>query len=280
MTNDSQRRAAPGQLKWVVSDVDGTIVNRDKEVTEASRDAARRLRAAGIGLTIASSRPPWGMRHVAEALQIDGPIAGFNGAVVVDRAGKALRETRIPAEAARAALELLEAEKISAWLFTDSQWLVLDPDGPHVAHEQRTIRSDPAVVADFAPWAAQGCKIVGASDDYDHLADVARRMGALLGTSANSGLSQKYYLDVTPPGVDKGSAVAFVSEAFAIPAAAIAVIGDMDNDVAMFRKAGFAIAMGNGSPAALAAADMVTRSNNEDGFAAAIEALLDGRTSV
>lgn len=280
MTNDSQRRAAPGQLKWVVSDVDGTIVNRDKEVTEASRDAARRLRAAGIGLTIASSRPPWGMRHVAEALQIDGPIAGFNGAVVVDRAGKALRETRIPAEAARAALELLAAEKISAWLFTDSQWLVLDPDGPHVAHEQRTIRSDPAVVADFAPWAAQGCKIVGASDDYDHLADVARRMGALLGASANSGLSQKYYLDVTPPGVDKGSAVAFVSEVFAIPAAAIAVIGDMDNDVAMFRKAGFAIAMGNGSPAALAAADMVTRSNNEDGFAAAIEALLDGRTSV
>ena len=278
MTNDSQRRAPPGQLKWVVSDVDGTIVNRDKEVTEASRRAAQRLRAAGVGLTIASSRPPWGMRHVAEALQIDGPIAGFNGAVVVDANGKALRETRIPADAARAALGLLAAEKISAWLFTDSQWLVLDPDGPHVAHEQRTIKSDPAVVADFAPWAAQGCKIVGASDDYDHLADVARRMGALLGTSANSGLSQKYYLDVTPPGVDKGSAVAFVSEAFAIPAASIAVIGDMDNDVAMFRKAGFAIAMGNGSPAALAAADMITRSNNDDGFAAAMDALLGGGT--
>ena len=278
MTNDSQRRAPPGQLKWVVSDVDGTIVNRNKEVTEASRRAAQRLRAAGVGLTIASSRPPWGMRHVAEALQIDGPIAGFNGAVVVDANGKALRETRIPADAARAALGLLAAEKISAWLFTDSQWLVLDPDGPHVAHEQRTIKSDPAVVADFAPWAAQGCKIVGASDDYDHLADVARRMGALLGTSANSGLSQKYYLDVTPPGVDKGSAVAFVSEAFAIPAASIAVIGDMDNDVAMFRKAGFAIAMGNGSPAALAAADMITRSNNDDGFAAAMDALLGGGT--
>lgn len=278
MTNDSQRRAPPGQLKWVVSDVDGTIVNRDKEVTEASRRAAQRLRAAGVGLTIASSRPPWGMRHVAEALQIDGPIAGFNGAVVVDANGKALRETRIPADAARAALDLLAAEKISAWLFTNSQWLVLDPDGPHVAHEQRTIKSDPAVVADFAPWAAQGCKIVGASDDYDHLADVARRMGALLGTSANSGLSQKYYLDVTPPGVDKGSAIAFVSEAFAIPAASIAVIGDMDNDVAMFRKAGFAIAMGNGSPAALAAADMITRSNNDDGFAAAMDALLGGGT--
>jgi len=280
MTTEGQRRALPGQLKWVVSDVDGTIVNRDKEVTEASRRAAQRLRAAGVGLTIASSRPPWGMRHVADALQIDGPIAGFNGAVVVGSDGKALRETRIPAEAARAALDLLAAEKISAWLFTDSMWLILDPEGPHVAHERRTIKSDPAVVPDFAPWVCQGCKIVGASDDYDHLADVARRMGVLLADSANSGLSQKYYLDVTPPGVDKGSAVDFVSEAFAIPAAAIAVIGDMDNDVAMFRKAGFAIAMGNGSPAALAAADMVTRSNNEDGFAAAIDALLDGRTGV
>lgn len=276
MTGIRERRTAPAGLKWVVSDVDGTIVTRDKVVTEAARDAAKRLRAAGIGLTIASSRPPWGMRHVADALGIDGPIAGFNGAVVVDRDGHALRATRIPAEAARAALALLAAEKISAWVFTDSHWLILDADGPHVAHERRTIQSDPAVVPDFAPWVDQACKIVGASDDFDHLAEVAKRMAALLAASANSGLSQKYYLDVTPPGVDKGSAVGFVSETFAIPHSAIAAIGDMDNDVPMFRVAGYAVAMGNGSPAALAAADMVTRSNNDDGFATAINALLDG----
>lgn len=271
----SHPRPRSQPLRWVMSDVDGTIVTSTKEVTPAVKAAAERLRAAGVGLTIASSRPPWGMRHVADALALDGPIAGFNGAVIVDRTGAILQKTVIPEAAARAALALLAAEGISAWLFTDSHWLILDADGPHVAHERRTIRSDPAVAPDFEPWMTEACKIVGASDDWDHLAAVARRMQDVVGPLANSGLSQKYYLDVTPPGVDKGTAVAWAAAANDVPPSQIMAIGDMDNDIAMFRAAGFAVAMGNGSDAAKQAADMVTAGNNEDGFAVAINTLLD-----
>lgn len=270
------RRPPPQPLRWVVSDVDGTIVNHNKEVTAPSIAAAQRLRQRGIGLTIASSRPPWGMRHVADALAITGPIAGFNGAVIVDQAGAVLHEARIPRNATQAALAMLADEGVSAWVFTSSHWFILDPDGPHVAHERRTIRSDPAVLPDFSPWLDQACKIVGASDDLEHLADVATRMAARLGDQANAGLSQKYYLDVTPPGVSKGSVVSYVAGANAIASASIAAIGDMDNDIAMFGVAGYAIGMGNGSPAVLAAADVITLSNDDDGFAAAINTLLDG----
>ncbi len=83
--------------------------------------------------------------------------------------------------------------------------------------------------------------------------------------------SQPYYLDITPPGFDKGTFVETLSQCLAIPLDAIAVLGDMDNDVAMFRKAGMSIAMGNASPEVKSQADHVTTANTEDGFAAAIE---------
>jgi hydroxymethylpyrimidine pyrophosphatase-like HAD family hydrolase len=83
--------------------------------------------------------------------------------------------------------------------------------------------------------------------------------------------SQAYYLDVTPPGLDKGTFVETLSQRLAIPLEAIAVLGDMDNDVAMFRKAGMSIAMGNASPEVKSQAEYVTTANTEDGFAAAIE---------
>ncbi|MFC0283750.1 Cof-type HAD-IIB family hydrolase [Camelimonas abortus] len=268
-------RPVPQPLRWVVSDVDGTIVTSAKEVTPATRAAVKRLRAAGVGLTLASSRPPWGIRHVAAALDAPGPLIGFNGAVAADGDGRPLESRRIPREAAAAAIDLLARERTGAWLFTASRWLILDPQGPHVEHERRTIQTDPAVVPDFRPWLDGACKIVGVSDDHDRLAAVAARLAARLGAGAKVSMSQKYYVDVTPPGVSKGTAVEWTARVMGAPPAQIMAIGDMDNDVAMFRVAGYAVAMGNGSPAAKAAADAVTAGNDADGFAAAINAVLD-----
>jgi hydroxymethylpyrimidine pyrophosphatase-like HAD family hydrolase len=90
--------------------------------------------------------------------------------------------------------------------------------------------------------------------------------------------SQPYYLDVTPPMVDKGTFVGFLSQSLAVPPEAIAVLGDMENDLAMFRKAGLR------SPCRIRAdvkrqATYVTASNSEDGFARAIERYVLDRPS-
>ena len=83
--------------------------------------------------------------------------------------------------------------------------------------------------------------------------------------------SQAYYLDVTPPGADKGTFVDAMAKRLGISHDAIATIGDGGNDVAMFRKAGLSIAMGNAAPEVKQQANCVTGSNEEDGFASAIE---------
>jgi Cof subfamily protein (haloacid dehalogenase superfamily) len=276
-TEPAAKRSRPERISFVLSDVDGTLVTDDKRVTPASQAAVARLKQQGIGFSVTSSRPPFGMRHIVDALGITDPIGGFNGGTMVRPDMSVIEQTLIPEEAARIAIDLLRSERISTWFFTASQWLITDPDGPHVEHELRTILTEPTVVADFAPYLAQGGKIVGASDDHEHLAAVEQALAEALHGLTRSGRSQLYYLDVTPPHVDKGTVVAFIGRSMGIPASEIVAIGDMDNDIPMFRKAGYAIAVGNGSDAAKAAADIVMAEGNEaDGFAAAVNWLLDG----
>ena len=87
--------------------------------------------------------------------------------------------------------------------------------------------------------------------------------------------SQSYYLDVTPPGHDKGTFVQAMARRLGIPTAAIATIGDMQNDLAMFRTSGLSIAMGNATDEVKRQASHVTTSNEEEGFAGAIEFILN-----
>jgi hydroxymethylpyrimidine pyrophosphatase-like HAD family hydrolase len=82
--------------------------------------------------------------------------------------------------------------------------------------------------------------------------------------------SQLYYLDITSPGANKSAAFSKLAEWLAIPPGEIAVIGDGSNDVAMFARGGLSIATGNAAPEVQRAADFVTESNRENGFAAAV----------
>ena len=94
--------------------------------------------------------------------------------------------------------------------------------------------------------------------------------------SASVARSQPYYLDITHPLANKGAALSEIAKLLDVPLAEIAAIGDGANDVAMFERSGLSIAMGNASPQVQRAADFVTDSNGEDGFAKAIERFILG----
>jgi hydroxymethylpyrimidine pyrophosphatase-like HAD family hydrolase len=100
-------------------------------------------------------------------------------------------------------------------------------------------------------------------------------MQQALGTQASAIRSQSYYLDITPPGRDKGTFVEAMAKRLDISTDAIATIGDMQNDLAMFRKSGLSIAMGNATDDVKKQASHVTSSNEEEGFAGAVEFILN-----
>jgi Cof subfamily protein (haloacid dehalogenase superfamily) len=264
------------RIALVVSDVDGTLLTKDKVLTEAAKAAVHQLHKAGIGFTITSSRPTIGMRFLIEPLQITLPIGAFNGSSIVDPQLGPVEQNLIPSPAVRRCLEMLNEFGVDIWLFTNEQWLIRNGNGEYVAHEQRTIRADPTIVADFTPYLSAACKIVGASPDPALLQRCEAAMQKALDAEATAVRSQSYYLDITPPGCDKGTFVQAIAKRLGVATDAVATIGDMQNDLAMFRRSGLSFAMGNATDDVKKAATHVTTSNENEGFAGAMAMILRG----
>jgi Cof subfamily protein (haloacid dehalogenase superfamily) len=262
------------RIALVVSDVDGTLLTKDKVLTDGARAAVRKLHEAGIGFTIVSSRPTIGMGFLIEPLSIALPIGAFNGSSIVDAKLRPIEQHLIAPAAAQRSLDVLKAFGVDIWLFTNERWYTRNPDGEYVPHEKRAIKADPTIIPDFTPYIGAACKIVGASSDAALLQRCEVAMKEAVGAEATAVRSQTYYLDVTPPGHDKGTFVEAMAKRLGISAAAVATIGDMENDLPMFARSGISFAMGNAADNVKQRATHVTDSNERDGFAGAIETVL------
>ncbi len=267
-------RSSPVGIRLLISDVDGTLVTNDKRLTGRVAAAARALEAAGIALAVTSSRPAAGMRMLIGPLHLTTPIAAFNGGLIVTPKGlESIERNAVPPDVARRTVDFLAGRGAGVWLFTEWDWLVRGRSAAYVDHEIRTVRMQPKLVESFdRPGVIDHAfKIVGVSADFDRLARCERELVGELGASATVKRSQHYYLDVTHPLANKGHAARRLSELLGIPPPAIAAIGDGENDIAMFEVCGFSVAMGNAGPEVRQAADVMTASNAEDGFAVAVE---------
>ena len=262
---------APKGVRLVVADVDGTLVTPDKILTPRARAVVRTMIEAGIAFTITSGRPPLGMKALIDTLQLQGPITAFNGGLFVRPDLSVIREHLVPGEAAQSVIDTLTNDKLDVWVYGDKDWYVRSPHGPHVDREESTVKFPPTVVATFEGLLDRVVKIVGVSDDHEAMARCLTEVQQRFGRHVSAALSQPYYLDVTHPKANKGEVVNALSALLNIPTAHIATIGDMPNDVLMFRRSGVSIAMGNASPDVQQAATFVTTSNTEEGFALGME---------
>jgi Cof subfamily protein (haloacid dehalogenase superfamily) len=263
-----------GPIRLFVSDVDGTLVTPDKTLTPATVAAVRRLREAGIGFTLVSSRPPRGMAMLIERLQVELPFAAFNGGALVAPDMTLIEAKRLSEEVARDTIALFQLRGVEVWGFADDNWLVTDDAGAYIARERHTVGFDPTVVPDFESVIDRLDKLVGVSEHPALLATVEGEAQRRLRGRANARRSQAYYLDVTNREADKGHAVRAICRSVGVPPAQTAVIGDQANDIAMFKVAGLSIAMGQGTDEVKASAHFVTNPNTADGVARAVERLI------
>jgi hypothetical protein len=262
-------------IRLLLADVDGTLVTNEKILTEQAQQAARELKQAGIILAITSGRPPRGMSMLIEPLALEGAIAGFNGGVFVHPDLSVIESHALDPAVARQTLDLILKMGLDAWVYTEEKWLIRDKNAPHVARETWTVKFDAEIVPAFTDaHLAHVVKIVGVSDDLALVAKCEKAAQDALGDKASAARSQPYYLDVTNPEANKGTVVTTLSRRLNIPPAEIATIGDMPNDVLMFRKSGFSIAMGNASDEVKAQASAATDSYEDEGFAKAVRKFL------
>jgi hydroxymethylpyrimidine pyrophosphatase-like HAD family hydrolase len=173
---------------------------------------------------------------------------------------------------------IIAAHGMDGWVYTETEWLVHDTSAPHVAREEFTLSFPAKAVRDFGDALDHVGKLVAVGDDPDAVSRCNEALRTALGARASATRSQTFFIDITHPDANKGTLVGTLSRLLNIPSTEIATIGDMENDVPMFRKSGLGIAMGNAEPAVKAEAKLVTDSNEADGFAKAVERYLLKRT--
>ena len=267
-----------GRYGLVISDVDGTLVNHDKQLTAGVQAAVGRLHDAGVPFTLVSARCPRGVQPLIDALGVKGPVAAYNGGTIFTEDGAVLEHHLVPAAVTRGLLAMTAGERISTWLFADGAWHADTLDNPHVPRERLSANQEPVIVTDFAPLADRAEKLTFVSDDAPLLARLAQRAIAAHGSEATIAQSQTYFLDVTATVANKGDAIAALARAHGVPLERVAVFGDQFNDVPMFDRAGYSVAMGQAPDGVKAKADAVSTSNEEDGVAVAIDRYILGGT--
>lgn len=267
------------KISLVLADVDGTLLNEEKVLTNRAQSAVLALRHAGIHFAITSGRPPRGMAMLFDPLDLTTPIAGFNGGLFVKRDFTIIEQRTVPTDIARQAIGLIRDHGLDAWLYCGNDWLITKAGAPHVAREAWTVKFEAKVVADFGDRLDQVAKIVGVSDDHERVRKCELDAQALFGERASATRSQAYYLDITNKNANKGAVVDYLVQHLGVPAKEIATIGDQPNDVLMFKRSGFSIAMGNASDEVKAQSTAVTASYNDEGFAKAMETFVLGSVS-
>jgi Cof subfamily protein (haloacid dehalogenase superfamily) len=265
--------SSPGTqtIAAVLADVDGTLVTKSKALTPRALEAVEELHERGVLFAITSGRPPRGMRMLVHPLEMRGPMAAFNGGIMVTPDMTILDERTIPAEVAPAVIAAIHAHGLYAWIYRGAEWYVTDPQAPHATRESSTVQFPPTVVPSYEGLLDRAVKIVGVSDDHARVAQCEAAVQQEFGTHASASRSQPHYLDVTHPYANKGIVVERMSYYYGIPLEQIVTIGDQPNDVLMFERSGMSIAMGNASDEVQRRATFVTASNEDEGFAKAIE---------
>lgn len=283
----------PTKIALLVADVDGTLVTKEKVLTDRAIAAVQKLHDVEIAFTITSGRPPLGMKTIVDALQLTAPIAAFNGAIFLRPDFSIIEQNVLPSAIAKRVIEIISAHALDVWIYRGNDWFVHERHGPHVDREEWTVKFSPTVVPSFDNLLDNVAKIVGVSDDLEAVArceadtqkEFSEQVSAQAGASSGGGeqvsaaRSQPYYLDVTHPRANKGAVVERLSELLSIPSQEIATIGDMPNDVPMFEHSGLSIAMGNASTEVQHRAQYVTTSYEDEGFANAVERFILGNTA-
>jgi hypothetical protein len=272
---DDVAGAASG-IELVLADVDGTLVTPEKELTDRAIASVRRLKEAEIAFAVTSGRPPRGMAMLVQPLELELPLAAFNGGLYVRSDMSVIEEHSIDAGLVGQVIELLGKGGLDVWLYRGADWLVRDAGAPHIRKEADTVRFAPTVVESFDGMADGVVKIVGISDDLHAVEQAEGAARERFGDHVSAARSQPYYLDVTHPEANKGAVVRYLSRVYDVPLSRIATLGDQPNDVLMFAHSGLSIAMGNSDRDVQRAARRVTASNSEEGFALAIERFVLG----
>jgi Cof subfamily protein (haloacid dehalogenase superfamily) len=265
------------QIRLIASDLDGTLLRADRSVSERSRAALARAQSLGIFVVLATARPPLTTRLFAAQAGVAGHAICSNGAILYD-VGRDDVLDHFPLDAGTARgliLALRQALPGVCFALVQGREFACEPDYAATARvEDHGRLLDEIRVGDALDLLdVPLTKLV-----VRHPERLPLEVLATVQTLGLDGFEATHsgapFLEIVAANVTKAWALAALCERLGVDAAEVVAFGDAPNDAAMLRWAGLGVAVANAYPAALAAADEITLSNEEDGVAATIERLL------
>lgn len=267
------------KYKLLVLDVDGTLLNDEREISKRTLAALLKVQQMGVRIVLASGRPTYGLMPLAKTLELGnygGVVLSYNGCQIIKaQNGEILFERRINPEM----LPYLEkkARKNGFAIFTyhDDTLITDSPDNEYIKNEAllnnlKIIREDEFSTAiDFAP-----CKCMLVSDKEKALIGLEQHWEKRLAGTLDAFRSEPYFLEVVPCGVNKANTLGALLEHLGVTREEVIAVGDGVCDVTMLQLAGMGVAMGHSQDSVKVCADYVTASNEEDGVALAVEKLI------
>lgn len=264
----------PRRVKAIASDLDRTLIGEDYELQPRTTDAVAAARTAGIHFVVVTGRMFRSVRPYLQQAGIDDLVVCYQGAIVADPlSGRFLRHVTIPLDLAHETIAAVEQKGFQLNCYVDDNLYVakMTPDAHSYAEHQR-IPID--TVGDLRAWLKSPptkLVVIGEPTALDGLAEQLREQfdGRLYISK-----SLPFFLELASPEVSKGAGLGFVADELGFTAAETVAFGDGENDVELLDWAGYAVAVANANPKALARADFVCPPVQEQGVAQVIEAML------
>lgn len=264
------------KYKLLVLDVDGTLLNNQKEISPRTLAALLKVQQMGVHIVLASGRPTNGVMPIAEKLELNhygGYILSYNGGQIINvQTGELLFEKRIDPEW----IPYFEkkAKKNDFAIFTYHKDFILTdkPDNKYVIQEANLNKMQIVGVDNFAEAVDfPPCKCMLASDDEEALIGLENHWKKRLDGVLDAFRSEPYFLEVVPQFIDKGNTLGVLMTKLSVSPEEVIAIGDGVCDVTMLQLAGVGIAMGNAEDSVKACVDKTTLTNEEEGVAVAVE---------
>ncbi len=264
-------------MKIVVLDLDGTLTNSQKELSQRNRESLIAAQQQGVLVVLASGRPTYGIEPIAKLLELErfgGYILSYNGGVIVECAtGRVIYQNSLPEEL----IEPLYRESKGAGctiLSYDGEVIFSEEccqKNRYVAHEAFLNKMEVREVEAFMQEVREPlpkCLTVG---DPERIIELERHLISLYGSQMSIYRSEPFFLELVPLGIDKAQSLERLLAHTGGTREDMIAFGDGFNDLSMVEYAGCGVAMANAQPILLERANQTTLSNDEDGVAVWIE---------
>lgn len=265
--------------KALILDVDGTLTNSKKEITEKTLQALLEIQKCGHIIVIASGRPTHGVQWITEALQLErygGFVLSFNGARIMNAATKEIVYQQIfPQECISSLFDYAVKHDMGLVTYEGDTVIAGTRIDKYMKFEAGLNRMKIKQIDDFSDYVSFDLNKCLLTANEDKAPQLEKELAAQYKGVLSIYRSEPFFIEAMPPGVDKAASLEHLFQIIGVDREDTVACGDGFNDISMIKYAGVGVAMANAQEAVKEAADMVTeKSNDEDGLLNIIYSLM------